>query len=599
MRLKSQLAAQALEAFESVGLDRTALLAAASLDDATVTAPRGYVDWATFAALLDSGWAMLDRDAERMRSVGGAVARLPSYRLLQRLASAALSLRRIYDIGARWGPASTFPHVSLRYEALSDARLRFHGVIPEPHAPSAALNHIFEGILVELPALVGLPRATIVSSRVTPRTVDVVIDLPRSPSVVARVRRAALVALGAIDEVSLLEEQRGEITDALEEAQRSTEENRALLDRLPDFVIIHREGTLLWMNQANLRALGYERSDEVCGRSLLDLVEPASRAGVLARMRLPAGAEPREASEIRLLSRDGRVVVVEVAPSQEVSFEGRPARLVAARDVTERVRMQQQLLIADRMASIGMLAAGVAHEVNNPLAYVLNNIEIALKDLAPMGEDARPIREVLGVALEGVDRIRTIVRDLLALSRVDDAAIGAIDVVAVVRSTLQLAGKDIDQRAVLTFEHEPVAPSAGSVARLGQVLLNLLTNALEAMRSSARGDNELRVVVRPSSVGGAVVEVSDNGVGVPVELAERVFDPFFTTKPPGRGTGLGLSISQRLVAEMGGDLSFQSTPLGGSTFRVTLPPWEPSSCEEAGRAPSPSADAEDARRANR
>jgi signal transduction histidine kinase len=237
--------------------------------------------------------------------------------------------------------------------------------------------------------------------------------------------------------------------------------------------------------------------------------------------------------------------------------------------------MQQQLLIADRMASIGMLAAGVAHEVNNPLAYVLNNIEIAIKGLAPLGEAASQSREVLGVALEGVDRIRTIVRDLLAFSRVDDAAIGPISVLDVVESTLALAGKDIAERAVLTFEHEPVVPVAGSVARLGQVLLNLITNALESMRSNVRADNSIHVVVRPSGAGGAVIEVTDNGVGIPVEHAARIFDPFFTTKPMGKGTGLGLAISQRLVAEMHGHLTFESAPLRGSTFRVTLATWEP------------------------
>jgi two-component system NtrC family sensor kinase len=338
--------------------------------------------------------------------------------------------------------------------------------------------------------------------------------------------------------------------------------------------MIHRDGVLLWMNRANVRALGYERSDEVAGRPILDFVEPVSRGPILARMRQPAGADAPEVGELRLLARDGRVVVVELWPSQSVSFEGKPARLVAARDVTEQVRMRQQLLIADRMASIGLLAAGVAHEVNNPLAYVLNNVEMAIKGLAPLGEAASQSRAVLGVALEGVDRIRTIVRDLLALSRVDDAVIGPVAVLAVVESTLALAGKEIAERAVLTFEHEPVAPAAGTVARLGQVLLNLITNALESMRSNVRDDNRVRVVVRPSSAGGAVIEVTDNGVGIPCEHASRVFEPFFTTKPPGKGTGLGLAISQRLVAEMGGQLSFESTPLQGSTFRVTLAPWE-------------------------
>ena len=151
--------------------------------------------------------------------------------------------------------------------------------------------------------------------------------------------------------------------------------------------------------------------------------------------------------EARLLRRDGDVVFVEVSPTQTVSFGGQPARLVVGRDVTERIRLRQQLLTADRMASIGMLAAGVAHEVNNPLAYVLNNIEIATKELARQGESTRTTRDALGIALEGVDRIRTIVRGLLELSRVDDAPVGPVDVRAIVESTVALAAHEISERA--------------------------------------------------------------------------------------------------------------------------------------------------------
>jgi PAS domain S-box-containing protein len=568
------MAAQALEGFEAAGLKREQVLSAAGLDPTSIADRRGYIEWTAFVALLDAGFAQLGGDVGRMRLVGRTIARAPSYVLLQRLARTVVSVKRIYEIGARWGTPADLPHVVLEHEALSERRLRFRGTIPEPHAPSLPINHLFEGILLEVPTLIGLPPARLVTSRVTPRTVDVVIELPPSPSIGSRLQRAFRAALHAGEEVDLLEEQRRELAEALAEARRSTAEHFELLDRLPDYVVIHRDGIILWMNRANVKALGYERSEELAGRPLLDLVEPASRDLIRARMRQPVGASVPETSEIRLLGRDGRVVVIEVSPAQAVIFEGKPARVVIGRDVTERVRMAQQLLVADRMASIGMLAAGVAHEVNNPLGYVLNNIEIALKELAPLGEAASRSREVLGVALEGVDRIRTIVRDLLALSRVDDAVVGPVDVRAAVARTLDLAETEIAKRAVLSFVHEPVAPAAGSVARLGQVLLNLVTNALESMRSPAREENRLRVVVRPSSAGGAVVEVIDNGVGIPPEHAARIFDPFFTTKAPGKGTGLGLAISQRLVAEMGGHLSFESAPQKGSTFRVTLAPWE-------------------------
>ena len=451
------------------------------------------------------------------------------------------------------------------YEALSERRLRFSGSIPEPHAPSIAFNHLFEGALVEVPTLLGLPRATIVTSRVTPRTIDVVIDLPPSPSIGARLARGLRAALYAGDAVDMLEEQRRELAEALLEAQRSTAENRELLDRLPDLVMIHRDGMILWMNRANVRALGYERSDELVGRPLLDLVEPASRAPILARMRQPAGADAPELGEIRLLTRDGRVVVVEISPSQSVSFEGKPARLVVGRDVTERVRLQEQLLIADRMASIGMLAAGVAHEVNNPLAYVLNNVEIAIKELAPLGDSSAPEshgarRRARGGRSHPDDRARSAgalarrrrrgrPRRRPRRRRIDAGAGGRR------RSRSERCSRS---------STSPVPPAARHrrAARSG---------APQPARERARGDARERARRQPSSASwyarpapaAPSSRSPTTASGIPAEHATRIFDPFFTTKPPGSGTGLGLAISQRLVAEMGGELSFESTPHAG------------------------------------
>jgi PAS domain S-box-containing protein len=575
MRVKGHLALQILDAMETVGVDRRELLAAVGLDEATVRDPRALVEWGRIAAMLELASRTLGGDPERLRLAGRALARAPSYVLVHRLARALVPLERIYDVGVRWGSPASMPHLRLRHEVVGERRLRFVGEIPEPHEPSAAMNHVFEGILVELPVIVGLPPATIVSSTVTPRSIDVVIELPPRPSRRERVGRALHSLLGGRGLIDVLEAQRRELQDALIEAQRSTAENRELLDRLPDFVMVHRDGVLLWLNQANLHALGYERTDEIVGRRLMDLVEPESRPMIAARMRTPIGANVPALSEIRLLTREGRVVVTEISPAQTVTWEGRPARLVVGRDVTERARLQQQLLVADRMASVGMLTAGVAHEVNNPLAYVLTNVELARRKLAPLGEPTREAREMLDVALEGVDRIRAIARDVLALSRVDEA-VGPVDAGAVVESTLKLARRHVEDRAVLELERHPTPKIAGHVARLGQVVLNLVVNALQSMPERPREQNVLRVVVRPSEAGGARIEVTDNGVGIAPEHATRIFDPFFTTKAAGVGTGLGLPICQRVITEMGGTITFDSRVGQGTTFHVTLAAWDAS-----------------------
>ncbi|MDB5215393.1 MAG: uncharacterized protein JWO86_3320 [Myxococcaceae bacterium] len=579
MRISGKTTTYLFEAAEAVGIRREDLVKPLGLDAAQLADPRKGTDWDTFAAVLEELSKRLDGDAERMRDIGRRVLRVPSFVFFKKLARTLVSPRSLYEVGQRWVAPANFPHLHLEQFYLSDTRIRFRASIPEPHTPSVAFFHIFEGNLTELPSLLGLPRATIVSSELTPRELDTTIELPASSSVFGRVRRRLRAALNSGEAIELLEQQRREIAEGLESVKRSTDELRVLFDRLPDLVIIHRDGIILWTNRAVPKVLGYA-SDDLVGRPLLDIVDPVSRELVGSRMQAQVDHDALaedyalDLVETRLLTRDGDVVLAEVSPTQEVSFGGQPARLVVGRDVTERMRLRQQLLTADRMASIGMLAAGVAHEVNNPLAYVLNNIEIAVKELTPLGESTRASRDALGIALEGVDRIRTIVRELLELARVDDAAVGPVDVRAIVESTVALAAQKISERARLETHYAPVPLARGTAARLGQVLLNLLTNALEAMPPGSMETNRLRVSVRHSAAGGVVVEVSDNGVGIARENAARVFDPFFTTKSSGSGTGLGLAISQRLVAELGGELAFESVPDLGTTFSLTLLPEE-------------------------
>ena len=565
MRVSSKVSRGLVEAVDVVGIDRARLMAGFAFD------PREpELDWDTFAALLERASELLGGDVERIRGIGRSLVRGPSWTTMQAFARAVVSLPSLYEIGARWIAPASFPHLPLDQTFLGDNRLRARGSIAPPHAPSAPFFHVFEGVLLELPVLLGLPRARLVSSAVSPRSFETVVDIPPSRSLFGRARRSVHALVNARATLEMLEQQREQLEVGLASFQRSTEEIQDLFDRLPDLVVIHREGTILWKNRAVLKTLDYEDADNLVGRPLLDLVAPVSHELVRKRMTGAADRDAPDLIECWLLTREGRSVLVEVSPSQIVRFNGKAARLVVGRDVTERIRLQQQLHTADRMASIGMLAAGVAHEVNNPLAYVLNNVEMAMTALTPLGEATQQSREALGVALEGVAHIRSIVRDLLVLSRVDDHALGPVDVRAVVESTLILAAKTISERALLTCEYHPVPLARGTVSRLGQVLLNLLANAVEAMPAETPEANVLRVLVHTDKSGCAVVEVSDNGVGILPEHAARIFDPFFTTKPFGSGTGLGLAISQRLVAEIGGELTFESTPRRGSTFRLKL-----------------------------
>jgi PAS domain S-box-containing protein len=247
-------------------------------------------------------------------------------------------------------------------------------------------------------------------------------------------------------------------------------------------------------------------------------------------------------------------------------------------DVSERKRIQSQLARADRMASIGTLAAGVAHEINNPLVYVLLGLELIERELSklqtgtPSPEEWDRVRSYCRDALEGAERVRSIVRDLRTFSRPGDERAGPVDVEKVLESSINMAQSHIRQRARLERDFQRVPAVLGDESRLGQVFLNLLVNAAQAIPEGAPDQHRIVLRTRTGSEGEAIVEVEDSGVGIENWKMERIFEPFWTDKPVGVGTGLGLSIVHGIVVALGGEITVRSEPGRGSTFRVILPP---------------------------
>ncbi|MRG97292.1 PAS domain S-box protein [Polyangium spumosum] len=257
--------------------------------------------------------------------------------------------------------------------------------------------------------------------------------------------------------------------------------------------------------------------------------------------------------------------------------DGDVTRAVVAfcRDVTERRHAEARLLLADRLASLGTMAAGVAHEINNPLSFVLANLEFvvgALRRGPPDAATYEAATQALDEALEGAQRMRAIVRDMSTFSRPegDTADRGPIDVHDVLEKALRMTHHALRHRARVTRAFGDVPRVIGNGPRLGQVFVNLLANAAQAMPDRPESENEIRLVTRLVD-GRVAVEVVDNGVGIPPEHLPRIFDPFFTTKPVGEGTGLGLPVCHSIVTALGGELAVESTPSTGTIFRVLLP----------------------------
>jgi CheY-like chemotaxis protein len=263
-----------------------------------------------------------------------------------------------------------------------------------------------------------------------------------------------------------------------------------------------------------------------------------------------------------------------------VDPDGRKRGAVAVyRDVTSERRAQEQLMVADRMAAIGQLSAGVAHEINNPLAAVLANLELAVGDLTELelpGTSPRQreitlrVRDELTDALEAGERVRDIVQDLKLFSRVAQDKPGIIDVRSVLESSLRMARNEIRRRARVVLALEPTAPVEGNASRLGQAFLNLLVNAAQAIPEGDAEKNEIRVSCR--MVGDrVVVEITDTGRGITPRAMARLFTAFYSTKAPSVGAGLGLSICSQIVKSMKGEIGVESRPDEGTAFWVSLP----------------------------
>jgi nitrogen-specific signal transduction histidine kinase len=261
--------------------------------------------------------------------------------------------------------------------------------------------------------------------------------------------------------------------------------------------------------------------------------------------------------------------------SMPIDWEGRPAILGFARDITQRKEIEARLAQSERLAALGTLLAGIAHEMNNPLSYTLLGIEQAIE--ATRGAEipadvAAKLAEALEGARHGATRVAAVIGQIRASSRPDVEERGPVDVRAVLEAALRVTQNEIHHRARLVADLADLPPGVvtGSAQRLEQVFLNLLVNAVQAL-PDGRAENEIRVVLRAPSPTEVSIEVSDNGPGIPAEVRSRIFDPFFTTKPVGLGLGLGLSICHGIVTSHGGTITVESAPGRGSTFRIVLP----------------------------
>ncbi len=292
-----------------------------------------------------------------------------------------------------------------------------------------------------------------------------------------------------------------------------------------------------------------------------------------------------EATGVSEESRDQLVVQLQEANQQLVlaalrAEESADAAIAAHRAIEEaregQEKAQRRLFVAERMASVGTLAAGAAHEINNPLACVTANLDLVLEEVRMLNgvspsERLREIEAMIRQAQEGAERVRKIVHGLKTFARPDQERRSVVDLREVLELSISLAFNEVRYRARFATVYGAMPLVEANDAEIGRVFINLLVNAAQALPDGHAEAREIRVVTSTDEAGRAVVEVSDTGPGISPEVIGRIFDPFFTTRSVGAGTGLGLSICHNIVTGMGGEIRVTSRVGHGTTFRVALP----------------------------
>ncbi|HVV81536.1 MAG TPA: ATP-binding protein [Kofleriaceae bacterium] len=370
---------------------------------------------------------------------------------------------------------------------------------------------------------------------------------------------------------------------AVELLMRADAGLRGVVERWPHVGCIHSRGRVVYANRALCDAWRGPR-EALVGSPVVELVAPADREMVAARVRdLYSGASVEPYAEETLLRRDGSTFVAQVG-ALPIFYDGQPSVLVWAIDQTEPRRLKARLDQADRMVALGTLAAGVAHEIGNPLTYMLLRLDAAQlrlgelrRSLAGKPEAARVAAATLddlgghlAAVVDGARRVRSIVGDLKLFSRADDRP-AVLDVTAPLERALTMAHHELRDVAV-ERDYRPTPSVMASDARLTQVFVNLILNAIHATRAPGAGPGPHRVRLEVAAEGGKVgVAVIDSGCGIEPADLPHIFDPFYTSKAPGDGVGLGLAISRSIVASLAGDIRVESQPGLGSRFTVVLP----------------------------
>ena len=360
-------------------------------------------------------------------------------------------------------------------------------------------------------------------------------------------------------------------------------ERMQILDSLGDMIfVVDPEGLIQTVNRKGLE-LGVFANEELIGRPVGDLITDEENLTINSFALFRELVEKNQADELRgvLKTKDGKTIPVLISGSSITNGDTEPSSyIVSAKDVRDsRIlktlqNSQSQLIKTAKLASLGELSAGIAHELNNPLMFVVgynNRIKAAFSKADPPSREK--IDKYTSEISDGAERMRTIIQSFLDFARQTEPQRVQLDINQVVLKSVNLVKEQLRLKSIKVKTEISSCPLyvEGEVVPLEQVIVNFLTNARDALEDRGEDIGKVITIRTKSHEGSVMVEVEDNGTGIPPEIQEKMFDPFFTTKDPGKGTGLGMSITHKIIEDHQGRIQLKSTQGEGTRITVFLP----------------------------
>lgn len=543
---------------------------------------RGHVTWDQFATYCERFEKLIGGPDETLE-IGKYLVQTRAFAPLLQFGGLLASPKWFYQFITDWFAPMMTPAITNLYQRYLDAHtFELKLATPNNGKDCPAVFRIIASMLRHGPTIVGIQPSVVTLNLTAPRQACYIVQFSPSMTVFSRAKRAIHNTLYGQNVIEELAAQHQSLLNNFEKLRRSEKNFRLLVNNSPDGILIYSPDKILFANPAIAHFLNAKNPEQLTGMSIQEVCKHPQELAIWENPEV----QTRYTKSLPFRQIHGGEVWAETNAFR-AHFNGEAAFVCITRDITERKNVLARAAEMDRMISMGILAAGIGHEIRNPLSYLLANItytQTSIDDLCnkiretiPQNDDQadwllelNEIADAMASALSGTQRIIEISKDLSSFSRNDNRQFEPVPIQDSITAALNIARHEIRHRAGILTKISVNPAVHTNATQLSQVILNLLINSAQSIPTGDVEQNQItiRTFLEQDQ---ACIEITDTGCGIPPDILEHIFTPFFTTKPPGEGTGLGLPISKNIIEELGGSLSITSKQNQGTCALISLP----------------------------